>query len=102
MKIVVTGGSGRLGQYTVRELLAHGHEVLSLDRVPLPTPLCPAWVAALARAGDWQSDAYAASANGSAMRACAACSDWARCSGDTASPSAVTNSTSSMPKKPKM
>jgi nucleoside-diphosphate-sugar epimerase len=52
MKIVVTGGSGRLGQYTVRELLAHDHDVLSLDRVPLPEGLCPSWVADLMRSGD--------------------------------------------------
>ena len=52
MRIVVTGGSGRLGQYTVRELLAHGHEVLSLDRVPPANARCPAWVADLTRIGD--------------------------------------------------
>jgi nucleoside-diphosphate-sugar epimerase len=52
VKIVVTGGSGRLGQYTVRELLAHDHDVLSLDRVPAPEPLCRSWVAELTRAGD--------------------------------------------------
>ena len=34
MKIVVTGGTGRLGQLTIKELLDHGHEVLSLDKVP--------------------------------------------------------------------
>ena len=33
-RIVVTGGSGRLGQFVIRELLAHRYEVLSLDRVP--------------------------------------------------------------------
>ena len=32
MRVAVTGGSGRLGQATVRELLAHGHEVVNLDR----------------------------------------------------------------------
>ena len=32
-KIVVTGGSGRLGVYTIRELIAVGYEVLSLDVV---------------------------------------------------------------------
>ncbi|HLH24566.1 MAG TPA: NAD(P)-dependent oxidoreductase [Chloroflexota bacterium] len=52
MKIVVTGGSGRLGQHTVDELLAHGHSVLSLDRVPPAAPRCPAWVADLTRGGD--------------------------------------------------
>jgi nucleoside-diphosphate-sugar epimerase len=31
MRVAVTGGSGRLGQPTIRELLAHGHEVVNLD-----------------------------------------------------------------------
>jgi nucleoside-diphosphate-sugar epimerase len=52
MKIVVTGGSGRLGQHVVDELLAHGHAVLSLDRVPPAVVRCPAWVADLTRSGD--------------------------------------------------
>lgn len=33
MRVVVTGGSGRAGQYVVRELAAGGHEVVTLDRV---------------------------------------------------------------------
>ncbi len=42
MRVVVTGGSGRLGQYVVRELFTHTHQVSSLDRVkprecPAPT-----------------------------------------------------------------
>jgi nucleoside-diphosphate-sugar epimerase len=52
MKIVVTGGSGRLGQHVVEDLLAPGHEVLSLDRVAPAAPRCPAWVADLTRSGD--------------------------------------------------
>lgn len=52
MKIVVTGGSGRLGHYVVRELLDHGYEVLSLDRVSPPEKLCPSWVADLRKSGD--------------------------------------------------
>jgi len=52
MKVIVTGGAGRLGQLVIRELQTAGHAVLSLDRVPLSTPLCPAWVADLTRAGD--------------------------------------------------
>ena len=28
-KVVVTGGSGRLGQFVIRELLAHRYQVLS-------------------------------------------------------------------------
>jgi nucleoside-diphosphate-sugar epimerase len=51
-KIVVTGGSGRLGQHAIRELLSHDYEVLSLDRVPPVQKLCPTWVADLCRSGD--------------------------------------------------
>jgi nucleoside-diphosphate-sugar epimerase len=51
-KIVVTGGSGRLGQFVIRELLAYRYEVLSLDRVPPREKLCPTWIADLRRAGD--------------------------------------------------
>src|SRR4051812_27967356 len=32
MRIAVTGGSGRIGAYVVRELLSRGHEVINLDR----------------------------------------------------------------------
>jgi nucleoside-diphosphate-sugar epimerase len=32
-RIVVTGGSGALGRYVVRDLIRHGYEVLNLDRV---------------------------------------------------------------------
>jgi UDP-glucose 4-epimerase len=34
VKIIVTGGSGRLGQSIVVRLAADGHEVVSVDRVP--------------------------------------------------------------------
>src|SRR5437870_756040 len=51
-KVVVTGGSGRLGQHAIRELLSHDYEVLSLDRVPPLQKLCPTWVADLCRSGD--------------------------------------------------
>ncbi len=39
MRIVVTGGSGKAGAYTVRELHRAGHEVFNLDRVRPPEPL---------------------------------------------------------------
>jgi nucleoside-diphosphate-sugar epimerase len=52
MKIVVTGGSGRLGQHVVEALLAAGHTALSLDRVSPPQARCPTWVADLTRSGD--------------------------------------------------
>lgn len=51
MKIVVTGGSGRLGQHVVRELLDHGYEVLSLDKVASPNSPCPSWIADLRHSG---------------------------------------------------
>ena len=38
MKVVVTGGSGNIGQYVVRELLQYGHEIVSFDRVVPPEP----------------------------------------------------------------
>jgi nucleoside-diphosphate-sugar epimerase len=41
MKIVVTGGAGRLGRYVIKELLQHGHQVSSIDTaVPAEQP-CP-------------------------------------------------------------
>ena len=40
MKIVVTGGAGRLGQLTIGELLDHGHDVLSIDKVPIAKSVC--------------------------------------------------------------
>jgi nucleoside-diphosphate-sugar epimerase len=52
MKVVVTGGSGRLGRHVLREFLAHGYEVLSLDRVPPLEAVCPSWIADLRRSGD--------------------------------------------------
>lgn len=51
-KVVVTGGSGRLGQFVILDLLAHGYAVLSLDRVPPREKLCGSWLADLRRAGD--------------------------------------------------
>src|SRR4051794_28805501 len=55
MKVVVTGGAGRLGRLVIDELLAAGHEVLSLDRegpAVLSPPPHVRWVADLTRAGD--------------------------------------------------
>jgi nucleoside-diphosphate-sugar epimerase len=34
MRVLVTGGSGRVGQATVKDLLEHGYEVVSADRRP--------------------------------------------------------------------
>lgn len=41
MRIIVTGGGGRLGQFTIKELVDHGHEVLSIDRLPISESVCP-------------------------------------------------------------
>jgi nucleoside-diphosphate-sugar epimerase len=34
MRIVVTGGTGKAGRWTVRDLREHGHDVLNVDLVP--------------------------------------------------------------------
>ena len=51
-KVVVTGGSGRLGQHAISHLLEHGYEALSLDIVPPREPLCDSWLCDLRRSGD--------------------------------------------------
>jgi nucleoside-diphosphate-sugar epimerase len=40
MKVVVTGGGGRLGQLTTKELVDHGHEVMAIDRIPIHDRVC--------------------------------------------------------------
>ncbi|KAJ5980440.1 hypothetical protein N7481_007738 [Penicillium waksmanii] len=37
-RIVVTGGSGKAGQYVINELLAAGHQILNLDLMPMTHP----------------------------------------------------------------
>jgi UDP-glucose 4-epimerase len=44
MRVVVTGGSGRAGSYTVRDLAAAGHEVINLDMARPPADLPGAFV----------------------------------------------------------
>ncbi len=51
-KVVVTGGSGRLGKFVIRELLDRGYSVLSLDRVVPREKLCMTWQVDLRHAGD--------------------------------------------------
>lgn len=51
-KIVVTGGSGRLGQLVIQELLSHDYQVLCLDRVPPAVNSCPSWIGDLRNSGD--------------------------------------------------
>lgn len=38
-RIIVTGGSGKVGYHLIEYLLSQGHEVLNLDMVPLRVPL---------------------------------------------------------------
>lgn len=52
-KIVVTGGSGRLGQHVIHELLDYDYNnVLSLDRVAPPTKICNSRTVDLTHADD--------------------------------------------------
>ncbi|HKB88912.1 MAG TPA: NAD(P)-dependent oxidoreductase [Opitutaceae bacterium] len=51
-KIVVTGGSGKAGRAIVRELLAHGYEVLNVDAVAPAENLCPLLRADLTNYGE--------------------------------------------------
>ena len=37
-RIVVTGGSGKLGQAVVEDLSGHGYQVVNVDRAPSPSP----------------------------------------------------------------
>ncbi|HZQ07827.1 MAG TPA: NAD(P)-dependent oxidoreductase [Anaerolineae bacterium] len=40
MRVVVTGGSGHAGAFIVQDLVEHGYEVLSVDRVKPARPVC--------------------------------------------------------------
>ncbi|HKA32559.1 MAG TPA: NAD(P)-dependent oxidoreductase [Candidatus Binatia bacterium] len=48
-KIVVTGGSGMLGTEVIRELLAHGFDVLSVDRAAPKQDVCASAIVDLTR-----------------------------------------------------
>ena len=48
---IVTGGSGKAGRACVKDLLAHGYEVLNVDRVAPEERLCPFVIADLADYG---------------------------------------------------
>jgi UDP-glucose 4-epimerase len=49
MRILVTGGSGRLGQAVVRELFTHGHRVAVLDIVKPRECVCPTYAVDLSK-----------------------------------------------------
>ncbi|MBM4262069.1 MAG: NAD(P)-dependent oxidoreductase [Deltaproteobacteria bacterium] len=49
MRVVVTGGSGRLGQFVVRELFTHAHGVSVLDTIKPRECLCPTYVTDLTK-----------------------------------------------------
>jgi len=40
-KVVVTGGSGKLGRAVLRDLVTHGYQVLNLDMTLPKEPICP-------------------------------------------------------------
>ena len=50
MKIIVTGGAGRLGHLTTKELVGHGHHVLAIDKIPIQDAVCDSLVVDLAQA----------------------------------------------------
>jgi nucleoside-diphosphate-sugar epimerase len=50
MRVVVTGGSGRLGQFVVRELFSHSHQVSVIDTTKPRECLCPTFTADLSKA----------------------------------------------------
>jgi nucleoside-diphosphate-sugar epimerase len=49
MRVLVTGGSGRLGQFVVRELFTHSHAVASLDTIKPRECLCPTYTVDLTK-----------------------------------------------------
>ena len=51
-KIVVTGGSGNLGSWTVRALIEAGYEPLNLDAIAPRERICESWIADLTQTGD--------------------------------------------------
>ncbi|MNO22978.1 UDP-glucose 4-epimerase [compost metagenome] len=54
-KVVVTGGSGMLGRYVVREFVERGYEVLNVDVRPSEDPVCPTLIVDLEQLGECYS-----------------------------------------------
>ncbi|HYM97474.1 MAG TPA: NAD(P)-dependent oxidoreductase [Candidatus Sulfotelmatobacter sp.] len=50
-RIVVTGGSGKIGAWILKELLDAGHEVLNVDLKPAADPRCRTLIADLTESG---------------------------------------------------
>lgn len=50
-RIVVTGGSGKIGAWILKELLDEGHEVLNIDLKPAADPRCRTLIADLTDSG---------------------------------------------------
>jgi nucleoside-diphosphate-sugar epimerase len=50
MRVVITGGSGRLGQFVVRELFSRGHQVSVIDTTKPRECLCPTYAVDLSKA----------------------------------------------------
>ncbi|HUY73930.1 MAG TPA: NAD(P)-dependent oxidoreductase [Candidatus Dormibacteraeota bacterium] len=50
-RIVVTGGSGKIGAWVLKELLDEGHEVLNVDLKPAADPRCRTLIADLTDSG---------------------------------------------------
>ena len=49
MRVTVTGGSGRLGQFVVRELFTHAHQVSAIDAVKPRECPCPTYLVDLTK-----------------------------------------------------
>jgi nucleoside-diphosphate-sugar epimerase len=39
-RVIVTGGSGKLGRVVVQDLVTHGYDVINVDIAPPPDPVC--------------------------------------------------------------
>jgi nucleoside-diphosphate-sugar epimerase len=51
-KVVITGGSGRLGTWVVKEFIEHGYDVVNADTKLPKEPLCPTMIADLTNLGE--------------------------------------------------